>query len=158
MLSSCVSTNKGFQSSPVISRNIELEPIKSDIVMDEKTKLTGNGQSSYFLFFRVSGDNTFADGINYSTDANGGFNPLKMIGASRMNRVRSTAAYRALPAGDFDVLVHPNYTMTTKNVLWIFRSYKCTVTGYGGKYTNYRTERQKTVIIDGGKEFVFPEK
>ncbi len=71
---------------------------------------------------------------------------------------RSTAAYRALSAGDFDVLVHPNYTMTTKNVLWIFRSYKCTVTGYGGKYTNYRTERQKTVIIDGGKEFVFPEK
>ena len=36
LMTSCVSTNKGFQSSPVISRNVELDPIKADIKVDEK--------------------------------------------------------------------------------------------------------------------------
>jgi hypothetical protein len=35
----CVSTNKGFQSSPVISRNVNLDPIKADIKVDEERRL-----------------------------------------------------------------------------------------------------------------------
>jgi len=27
----CTSTNKGFQSSPVVYRNVQLDPIKADI-------------------------------------------------------------------------------------------------------------------------------
>ena len=63
-MTSCLTTNRGFQSSPVISRNVELDPIKADIKVDEKTKLKGESSSAYFLIFRVNGDNTFADGIN----------------------------------------------------------------------------------------------
>lgn len=161
-LNSCVSTNKGFQSSPVVSRNVDLDPIKADIKVNESTKLTGQSKSAYFLFFRVSGDNTSADGINYSTDASSSFvsqlNPLRMLRLAKLNKVRAAAAYNALSTGDYDLLVHPNYVMTTKNFLWLVKVYECSVSGYGAKYENFRTERQKTVIIDGGKEFVFPEK
>ncbi len=34
-ISSCVTTNRGFQSSPVVSRNVQLDPIKADIKVDE---------------------------------------------------------------------------------------------------------------------------
>jgi hypothetical protein len=161
LMTSCVSTNKGFQSSPVISRNVELDPIKSDIKVDEKTKLKGESSSAYFLIFRVSGDNTFADGITYSTDASASifqqFNPFKLAEAGRLNKVRGAAAYKALGSGDYDVLVHPNYTTTVKNYL-IFKKYTVKVDGYGAKYTNFRTEKQKIVILENGKELILQDK
>lgn len=161
-LTSCVSTNKGFQSSPVISRNVDLDPIKADINVNETTKLSGQSSSTYFLFFRISGDNTSADGINYSTDAGGSklsqFNPIKMLRTAKLNKVRAAAAYKALSTGDYDFLVHPNYVTTTKNYLGIVKIYECTVSGYGAKYQNFRTEKQKVIILDGGKEYIFPEK
>ena len=158
--SSCVSTNKGFQSSPVMSRNVQLDPIKADLNVNEKTKLKGESSSGYFLIFRVSGDKTFADGINYSTDASAGFleklNPLKMAQAGRLNKVRGSAAYNALKAGDYDVLVHPNYTTTVENYV-LFKKYKVTVEGYGAKYENFRTEKQKIVILEDGKELILQD-
>ncbi len=159
-LSSCVTTNKGFQSSPVVSRNVNLDPIKADINVNEKTKLKGESTSSYFLIFRVSGDKTFADGINYSTDASASIiqqlNPLRAIQAGRLNKVRGAAAYKALGTGDYDVLVHANYTITIKNYL-IYKKYKVTVEGYGAKYENFRTERQKIVILEDGKEIILQD-
>jgi len=154
--SSCVSTNKGFQSSPVVSRNVQLDPIKADIKVDEKTKLKGESSSSYFLMFRVSGDKTFADGINYSIAQQ--LNPLKVIQAGRLNKVRGSAAYKALGSGsgNYDVLVHPNYTTTVKNY-WILKKYEVTVEGYGAKYENFRTERQKIVILESGKEIILQD-
>ena len=59
---SCVSTQKGMQSSPVVSRNVELDPIKADINVADK-KVQGKSKSAYFLFFQVKGDNKFAEGI-----------------------------------------------------------------------------------------------
>ena len=159
---SCVSTNKGFQSSQFISRNVQLDPIKADIKVNETTKLSGQSSSTYFLFFRVSGDNTSADGINYSTDAGGSilsqFNPLKLMKTAKLNKVRSAAAYKALSTGDYDFLVHPNYTMTTKNYLGLVKIYECTVVGYGAKYQNFRTEKQKIVILEDGKEIILQDK
>ncbi len=159
---SCVSTNKGFQSSPVISRNVQLDPIKADIKVNETTKLSGQSSSTYFLFFRVSGDNTSADGINYSTDGGGSilsqYNPLKLMKTAKLNKVRSAAAYKALSTGDYDFLVHPNYTMTTKNYLGLVKIYECTVVGYGAKYQNFRTEKQKIVIFQEGKEIILQDK
>jgi hypothetical protein len=161
LMTSCVSTNRGFQSSPVISRNVQLDPIKADIKVDEKAKIKGESSSAYLLIFRVSGDNTFADGINYSTDASASFisqlNPLKMAQAGRLNKVRGAAAYKALSTGDYDVLVHPNYTTTVENYL-IFKKYIVKVEGYGAKYANFRTEKQKTVILEGGKEIILDDK
>jgi len=162
---SCVSTNKGFQSSPVISRNVQLDPIKADIKVNETTKLSGQSTSIYFLFFRISGDNTSADGINYSTDAGGSaisplsqFNPIKMLKVAKLNKVRSSAAFKALSSGDYDFLVHPNYTMTTKNYLGLVKVYECTVSGYGAKYEKFRTEKQKIVILEDGKELILQDK
>ena len=158
-LSSCVTTNKGFQSSPVISRNVQLDPIKADIRVDSKKKLKGESKASYFLIFRVSGDNTMADGINYSTDASGSvaskLNPINIISAGRLNKVRGAAAYKALTSGgDYDVLVHPNYTTTTTNFLYLFKKYEVSVEGYGAKYENFRTERQKIILLENGTEII----
>lgn len=161
LMTSCVSTNRGFQSSPVISRNVQLDPIKADINVEEKSKIKGESSSTYFLVFRVSGDNTFADGINYSTDASASvlsqFNPLKLAQSGRLNEVRGAAAYKALSTGDYDVLVHPNYTTTVENYL-IFKKYIVKVEGYGAKYENFRTEKQKIVILESGKELILQDK
>lgn len=158
--SSCISTNRGFQSSPVVSRNVQLDPIKADIKVDEKTKIKGESSSTYFLIFRVSGDKTFADGINYSTDASASIlqrlSPLKLAQAGRLNKVRGAAAYKALSTGDFDVLVHPNYTTTIENYFFV-KKYIVTVEGYGAKYENFRTEKQKIVILENGKEYIIQD-
>lgn len=160
-LSSCITTNRGFQSSPIISRNVELDPIKADIKVDETKKIVGESSSSYFLIFRVTGDNKFADGINYSTDASASFlqqiNPLRLVQARRLNQVRGAAAYKALSTGNYDVLVHPNYSTTIENYL-IFKKYNVTVEGYGAKYQNFRTERQKVVVLENGKEIIVQDK
>jgi hypothetical protein len=161
-LSSCTTTNKGFQSSTVNVRNVDLDPVKADIKVNENTKLSGSSKSIYFLFFRIQGDNTFADGINYSADGGSGvlakFNPFKIYKTLKLNGVRSSAAYKALSQGDYDVLIHPNYSMTTKSYLGIVKVYECSVTGYGAKYQNFRTEKQKVIITDNSKEYIFPEK
>lgn len=141
--SSCVSTNGGYQSSPVISRNVELDPIKADINVDTTRRLKGESTSTYFLSLRVQGDNKFADGINYSTDANTSMaskllNPLSLISSGRLSKVRSAAAYKAMSQGSYDVLVHPSYVVTTENYL-IIKKYTVEVTGYGATYSNYRT-------------------
>ena len=157
LLASCVSTNKGFQSSPVISRNVDLDPIKADIVVNEETKLKGESRSTYVFGLRVSRDNTFADGINYSTSPNANpFARLNFLKQGRLVRVRGAAAYNALKTGDYDVLVHPKYTITTKNFL-IGKTYIVTIEGYGGTYTNFRTERQKVIITNQSKEYRFPD-
>ena len=161
VFTSCVSTNKGFQSSPVIARMVQLDPIKADISVDESKKLSGESKSTYFLFFRISGDNTSADGINYSADVNSSifdkFNIFNIYKTAKLKKVRSSAAYNALSTGDYDFLAHPNYVTTTKNYLGIVQVYKCSVSGYGAKYKNFRTERQKVVVLNTGKEYVFPD-
>ncbi len=151
LFSSCISTNKSFQSSPVVSQHVTLDPIKADVKIDEK-KITGSGSVSYFLIFRVSGENSFADGITYSADMNS--QGLKKIGSSLgfgiMNQIRSAAAYNALQAGNYDLLVHPTYQTKQENYLWIFRRYSVTVSGYGATYSNFRTVPQTTIILPNG--------
>ncbi len=155
--SSCVSVNKGFQSSPVISRNIQLDPIKADIKVDANNKLKGESTASYFLMFKVSGDNTFADGINYSSESQSAFGKMKSFASGgRLKKVRSAAAYKALSAGDYDFLVHPNYTSTVEDYL-IFKKYTVKVEGYGATYENFRTEKQKIVILEDGKEVILQD-
>ena len=154
LMTSCVTTNRGFQSSPVISRNVQLDPIKADIQVNEKTKLQGESSSAYFLIFRLSGDNTFADGINYSTDV---VSPIKPINSTRLNKVRSAAAYKALSNGNYDFLVHPNYTISKINFLGLVKVYDCYVSGYGAKYEKFRTEKQKIVILEDGKEIILQD-
>ena len=165
-LSSCSTTNKAFQSSPVISRNVEIDPIRADIDIDDSKKLKGESKSSYLLFFRLTGDNKYADNITYSAETNftkrlfSFLNPFYLVKriatGDALGKVKSAAAYKALENTDADVLVHPMYTITEKNYL-LFYIFKAEVTGYSGKYKNFRTERRnKTIILDNGKELVFP--
>jgi len=153
LFSSCLSTRKGYQSLPVISRNVTLDPIKADITVDESKKLYGQSTISYFLFFRVSGDNYFTDGIHFSTDVSSG-RPIK---AGKLNKVRNIAAYDALQTGDYDILVHPTYEIKKVNYV-LYKKYTVKVSGYGAKYSNFRTEPQKVIITSSGKEYVFPDK
>ncbi|HRZ41487.1 MAG TPA: hypothetical protein P5228_02160 [Bacteroidales bacterium] len=153
--SSCVTTHQGFQSSPVLVRDVELDPIKADIRVSDTEKLTGESVSTYLFFFRISGDRTYADGIYYSTEAADSTHRNRQT--SRLNRVRASAAYKALSKGDYDLLIHPTYVMTTRSYLGIVRSYECKVSGYGAKYYNFRTEKQQVIILNNGTEMVFPE-
>ena len=152
---SCVSTNKAFKSSPVVARNITLDPIKADIRVNESQKLNGESTLTYFLFFKLGMNKYFADGIQYSTDVAGGFNPMVTLRANIMNPIRSSAAYNALRDTDYDVLVHPTYETRRENYLFLVRKYSVKVSGYGGKYYNFRTEPQILVILNNGQELLF---
>jgi hypothetical protein len=48
--------------------------------------------------------------------------------------------------------------MTTKNYLGLVKIYDCKVSGYGAKYQNFRTEKQKVVILEDGKELILQDK
>lgn len=149
-LSSCgTTTNANFQSSPVLSRNVDLDPIKADVKIDENQKLKGESTTKYFLCFRVSGDNTYADGINYSGS--------KGFLTGTLKKVASAAAYKALSSGNYDVLINPTYVVKVNKGLFTSK-YNVVVEGYGGKYSNFRTEKQKIIIAGTGKEYTVPDK
>ena len=145
----CSSSSHGMASSNVINRNIDLDPIKADIVVDAENRLTGKSQSIYFLFFRLKGDNKYADSITYSSNAftkEGLFsflNPFRLFEmiatGDAEGKVKSAAAYNAVEGENVDVLVHPTYSVTKKNYL-ILNIYEAEVQGYGATYTNFRTE------------------
>jgi len=148
-MTSCASYSAGYQSSTVQSRNVQLDPIVADINVDESEKLKGDSKSTYLLFFRLTGDNQYADGVNYSANAftkEGLFsflNPFKLFEriatGDAEGKVKSAAAYDALEGTDADVLVHPTYSVYKKNYI-IYYVYGAEVQGYAGKYTNFRTE------------------
>ena len=56
-----------------------------------------------------------------------------------------------------DVLVHPTYSLTEKNYLYIIRQFESTAEGYSGKYINFRTDEKaaaaqrmpRTFVADG---------
>ena len=150
---SCVSSNRAYHSSPVIARNVTLDPIKADITVDESRKLQGQSTASYFLCFKINGSNSFADGIRYSMDAMG-----YKIKSGRLNKIRSAAAFQALQTGDYDVLVHPTYETKIENFIGLYKVYTVKVSGYGAKYSNFRAEPQKVIITSNGNEYLFPDK
>lgn len=82
--------------------------------------------------------------------------PFKIAQQGRLNKVRSAAAYKAITSGDYDVLVHPNYSTTVEDYFFV-KKYAVTVEGYGAKYSNFRTERQKVIITGNNKEYIIPD-
>ena len=165
-MASCSSTQKAFQSAPVLSRSVTLDPIKADIAVDQSKKLKGTSKASYLTIFRISGDNKYADNIQFSAEAgNSGvatriislFNPFyllkKIATGDATGKVKAAAAYKALDGSGADVLVHPMFSITEKNFL-IFYQFEAEVTGYGGTYKNFRTERQKIIMMQDGKEII----
>lgn len=148
-LASCgVTQNTGTHSSPVRSRGVNLDPIKADININEEEKLSGTSSSTYVIGFRVAGDQNYADGVNFSTLA---------FHLGRVRQVKSAAAYNAMADKGYDVLVHPTYNIKVERGLFV-QKYTATVEGYGGKYENFRTERQKIIYLDGGKELILQDR
>jgi hypothetical protein len=164
---SCSTVNKAMQSAPILSRSVELDPIKADLSVDQSKKLKGESSSSYLLFFRLTGDSKYADNISYSAEAKtterllSFLNPFKIFKTiatgDAVGKVKAAAAYNALENSNADVLVHPMYTITEKSYL-IFYVYKAEVSGYGGVYKNFRNEKQKIMILDNGKEIMVQDK
>ena len=148
-MTSCgVTQNTATHSSPVRSRAVNLDPIKADININEEEKLSGSSSSTYVIGFRVSGDQNYADGVNFSTMA---------FHLGRVRQVKSAAAYNAMLDKGYDVLVHPTYNIKVERGLFV-QKYTATVEGYGGKYENFRTERQKIIYLDGGKELILQDR
>lgn len=148
IMTSCVSLNKSYDSSAVKLTNVMLDPIKADLTVDQTEKLVGTSSSSFFWIFKVSGDNSFADGVKF---------PGMSFGA--VNKVKSSAAYNALNNAEkeYDIIVDPQYTVKVTKTIFT-TNIKVTVEGYGGTYSNFRTEREKIVILDGGKEIILQDR
>ena len=148
VMTSCASVNKSYDSSAVKLTKVQLDPIKADLTVDQTEKLVGTSNSSFFWIFRVSGDNYFADGVQF---------PGMSFGA--VNKVKSSAAYNALNnAGkDYDIIVDPQYTVKVTKTFFT-TNIQVSVEGYGGTYSNFRTEREKIVILDGGKEIILQDR
>lgn len=148
-MTSCgVTQNKATHSSPVRSRAVNLDPIKADININEEEKLSGSSSSTYVIGFRVSGEQNYADGVNFSTMA---------FHLGRVRQVKSAAAYNAMLDQGYDVLVHPTYNIKVERGIFV-QKYTATVEGYGGKYEKFRTERQKIIYLDGGKELILQDR
>jgi hypothetical protein len=145
-LSSCTSTQTAFDASHVNERNVDLDPIKADINIDESAKIKGSSSSTYFLCFRLSGDKKYADiDLGGQQDLTTSFlsllNPFNWILNGGESKTKSAAAYKALKKNDDDVIVHPSYSVTVNDYI-IFKTYKVDVEGFGAKYSNFRTEKE----------------
>ena len=129
-MTSCASLNKSYGSSAVSLEKIQTNQIKADLAVDQTSKLVGKSNMKYFLFFKVSGDNEFADGVRFPG-----------LSFGRSGKAKSAAAFKALNStGDkFDILVNPQYTVKVTRKLFS-TSISATVEGYGGTYSNFRIE------------------
>lgn len=168
---SCSSVQRGAQSTTVMLRNVELDPIKADIEVNQEEKLHGDGKVTFVLGFRIDGllgqrDQKMLDGITYAQDfANlhertflgAIINPFTKIFERRKNTARAIAAYKAMEScPDCDVLVHPKYELTIKKspLGILYKRYDAHVSGYGATYKNFRTEKEIKIIGSGNKEYI----
>lgn len=124
-LAGCSESVRDMHTSTIKSRNVQLDPIKADLNVDNSTLLSGTSETVYFLIFPVKRDkNTIDTGELFR---------------SPVERTKGAALYNATNGKDLDVLVHPTYTLTTK--WWLLgTTIEAKVTGYAGKYSNFRTE------------------
>ena len=130
-LASCSSTKMNTLATPAYAPSAEINAIRANVSVDMDKKLSGSSSSSYFLFFRTSGDNKYAEGMSYS-----GGNIVKGSVKFRENKTKSAAAYNALQNSAADIIVHPNYVIETKNYLF-FKKISVKVTGFAGRFTKF---------------------
>ncbi len=152
-LVSCTTTNKSVSSVPVVLRSSPA-PLEVDYTVDINKKLQGSSKSTYILgFLRIAGDNTYADGMSYSSQfASGQEGFMKLFGSFaqfKIVRTKASAAYNALSSSDADFIANPHYSIKqTKLLFGLIKSYEAEVTGWKGKYTKaYKGERDANYII-----------
>jgi hypothetical protein len=131
ILCSCNSTFTKTLSTPMYAPKAEINPIRADVDVDMNKKIVGESQASYFFIFKVSAeDNKYAEGVSFSGD---------QIGAFRLNKLKSAAAYKAITNAGCDIIVHPNYIIQKHNYVF-FSSYEIKVTGYAGYFKKFYQE------------------
>lgn len=129
-LASCNSTKMNSLSTPMYSPRAEINPIRAEVTIDKNKVLEGEASMTYFLVFRIQGDNDYAEGMSYS----GGLYGLPNIGLTA--KIKSAAAFKALSNSGADIIVHPNYVVTKQNYIF-FRKVKVRVKGYAGYFKNF---------------------
>ncbi len=119
-------------------------PMDARIDVDMTKKLVGYASGGYlFHLLRVSGDNKFADGIRYNSPGQGdeGFFSSILSSLSKLEAVKSAAAYNAIRTSDADVLINPQYVIEEGNWNPFYKLIKVKVTGYPGKVISIKNKR-----------------
>ena len=125
-LFSCNVTKTRTLSTPMYAPNAEINPIRADVEVDMNKKLTGEAKGSYFLFLKVSGDDSkYAEGMNFSGDKFSGLAKLK-----------AAAAYKAVANSGADIIVHPNYVIQKHNYIF-FSTVEIKVYGFAGYFKKF---------------------
>ena len=131
VFSSCgVVKNSGkYHEKSVSNAQIDTDKLHADMKIDETVKISGSATATYFLFFKVSGDNHYAD-------ISGGGLEMPF---SKTAPVKKAAQYKALNSSNSDFVVKPSYTITKRKYLFgLFTQVDVNVSGYGGIYKNFR--------------------
>ena len=151
VLSSCgtIKNSGKYHEKSVSNAQIDTDELRADMEIDETNKITGSATATYFLFFRLSGDNHYAD-IQGSFD----------MPFSKTGPVKRAAQYEALNSSKSDFVAKPSYTITKRTyLLGLFTQVDAKISGYGGVYKNFKqvdplernVELLKEKIRSGGK-------
>jgi len=125
-LGGCSSLN--VSSNPVPLAGAVQTDIKADVKVGEK--ITGSSSATKILFFTLSDDSEYADGMTYGAGVgSGGGGPL--AGLDPVSSVKAAAAYNAIQASGADLIVAPRYTVK-KQDYGVYGTIDVTVEGYKG--------------------------
>ena len=131
-ISSCgvVSNSGKFHEKNVSNEGIYTDVLHADMVINEEEKITGDASATYFLFFRISGDNHYAD-----VKGAGLVSPFsKTAGPKR------AAQYNALNSAKADFIAKPSYTIKRTTYLFgLMTRIDANISGYAGNYTNFKS-------------------
>jgi len=139
------------------SPKVKINPLEADLEIDVEEKIFGTADASYFLWFRVGGDNKYLEDVAYSSNSKME-NPLKMLNpfyliwkifnSKAEDQVKGAAAYNAVNGDkEIDILVHPEYSIELKDFL-IFKKLYAEVTAFKGKFTQIEQTKDKNYILD----------
>lgn len=140
LMASCSTTNKSVTTVPVTLTS-QSNPLKADFTVDMKSKISGTSKSVWLLgYFRIAGDRTYADGVNYSANFGSGQEGfMRLFGLFSIRKVTQTkaaAAYNAVEGSGADFIADPHYSIKQTKVLFgLIKTYEAEVTGYKGKVT-----------------------
>ncbi len=141
LTTSCTSINRSHMNASI---GISISsPMDAKIDVDMTKKLVGYASGGYlFHLLKVSGDNKYADGIQYnSPSGDTGFFSSLLSGLSKGDAVKSAAAYNAIRTSDADVLINPQYVVEESNWNPFYKLVKVKVTGYPGKVISIKNKR-----------------
>lgn len=131
LLSSCgIVKNSGeYHEKHVKNYGIDTHGLYADMEIDETEKISGSATATYFLFWKLSGDNHYAD-------FNEGAIPNPF---SKTANPKRAAQYKALNSGNADFIAKPSYTIKkTTYLLGLMTTVDASVNGYGGVYKNFK--------------------